>query len=551
MFQVSIDKLFYLCFFSFFCIKVFAADTVRIGIILSSKGQQNGTISPSKTAINIALQDSPLNFRDYFFPSGNCWRCENNILKSFKDHRLAWQLPIKIYYSLENSVYDQMNQLVNKDSVLVILGVPNSALVKDIFELKDLNTPVISSIATASEYTIEARSFSEDPQKKEEWTNHHKWFFRATSPDIVRVESLIDWLIEDGIKNSYVLYSNDAYGNGLKEDFKSVVSTKNNLSANYSPFSASEQSPDEDSLSYIKSEIRNRRAKIESIIVFGNSKDATKVIEKIKPISDNIPTFVIEARIDKKENLFWGKTFNNVRTLSAPLVWNADFDVKQFAKKYFDVIHQNFGDEDLVPLASGFAYDATIISLTAIERSISQVGLDKWRQLSYKSRKEVIRYTLELPLNLPLVMSRGSLTESHDVVTKLQRSYIQDNKLYLYTSVPNKFSWFWFILIFGGGIGGLTRVILFAHNKLKINRYTGSYFPPFKFILTSMIVGIFGAILMDIFWDTTLMHEILPKFFDQFNLQDNALVIGILGGIIPTAIITFLNKGESHTDGTY
>jgi hypothetical protein len=133
------------------------------------------------------------------------------------------------------------------------------------------------------------------------------------------------------------------------------------------------------------------------------------------------------------------------------------------------------------------------------------------------------------------------MTYTHDVVAELQRTYIEKNQFYLYTRVPTNFSWFWVLIFLGGAVGGLSRVIIYIHSKLKTEDEK-KLLPSFKYVLLSILIGMFGALMIEIFWDTRVMNELLPKFFDQFSLEENAFVIGVLGGIVPTALIAFVTK---------
>jgi len=530
---------------TFFCIlaltaNLFASDTLRIGVVIGEKGNEVDIASPTRKAMEIALENSPLN-KSLLLLDKRYWKCERNVLEGFDEDQQVWSYPVKLLFSEKNTVNAQIQDLIDNDSVLIIVGLPSSQMVNDIFETT-LNTPVISTVATASEFTIKSRNnFRNDESLK--WENNHRWFFRATSPDIVRMEALLDWLKEENVKNSYILHSGNTYGMGLLQDLMFLnQKDPKGITIESIAFSDGNSSPDPKKIDIIKQSLRENRNKIESIILLGNSKDETLIIKEIKKYTSDIPIYVVDPNMSKKNGYFWGKEFDKVRALSAQILWEGNYGIKQFTETYSRVMgDENFVRDQTVPLAAGFAYDAIIIALSALHHSIEFVSPQTWDSYSNRQKKELLDSSLGTLGNLPLIMSKGQMTYTHDVIAELQRTYIEKNQFYLFTRVPRNFSWFWILIFLGGAIGGLSRVIVYIHSKLKTEDQK-KLWPGIQYVLSSILIGIFGALMIEIFWDTKIMNELLPKFFDQFTLEENTFVIGVLGGIVPTAIIAFVTK---------
>lgn len=523
-------------------------DTLKIGVILSKDGYNEKLQSPTKDGISIAIKNSPLNSESFYLAEECYWKCKEENLQGFDSSKTIWGLPVKLCYSKKNGVVAQMEDLLNVDSVLIIIGLPNSSMVDEIFLTKELNIPVISTIATATEFTIKSRNNFKSKHDQRLWELNHKWFFRSTSSDIYRIQALMDWMTECNISNSFILAGNNTYGNGLLNDFQYLNKTefdsqfRSKVHYYNSGFNSVVNS---DSIKHIIDIIRQDKNAIESIVLFGYSADESEVIKKIKKYTGEIPIFVVEPNINKDEGIFWGNEFDKVRALSAQLLWNGDFEIKKFTEEYSKYSKDNnFVKDQAVPLSAGFAYDATVISLYAIHKSIESVKKKIWDKLSSTSKRELIRNNLVNLGNMPLIMSKGQITQSHDVIAKLQRTYIEDNEFYMFVETPKGFSWYWPLLILGGTVGGLSRVMIYISGKLK-NKDDGSYIPTKKYIFSSVLIGIFGALIISIFWDTTIISEILPKFFDQFNLKKDTFVAGLLGGIVPTAIVGALSKSNA------
>lgn len=520
-----------------------AQESISIGMVLTEEGTKAAAHEESIRAFKIALKDAPINRESYFLDKASSyWECKEGVLIAKEDGLTKWQYPINLLQSQKSSLEGQIEDIQEQDTgTLALLGFLSSNLVNQMYQLDTHIYPMVSSIATASQFTIESRKH----MKKKDWVEAQKWFFRATSPDIIRIEALKSWLRSDQVNSTLIFYMDNDYGRGLLADFDLV----NNYEISYAPIpytAKNNNTVDERQLQKIKDQLKKSADKNDAIILLGYGSLDSKLIKEIKEDADDLPFYVIEPNINEEKGQFYGEEFDYVKGITDQTLWNGDYEVEKFTKKFSNGILDNtYLETQSIPIAAGFAYDAIIILLQSIYESVELVGKDKWEEMSSQQQRDLLRSQIANAKNLPLIMSKGQITSSHDVVSKLQRCVILNNRFHLANNVPETSGMDWLMLLLGALVGGFANIATDVWNNVR-SKASGKIFPKPKFILAYILLGFFGAVIFYVFWDSSFFKQILPGIMQEFTVKDDIFIIGIFGGFLPILLFSFLRKSYDN-----
>jgi ABC-type branched-subunit amino acid transport system substrate-binding protein len=434
-----------------------------------------------------------------------------------------------------------------KEEFHLIIGPNRSSQAKLILEAEPLNIVVLSAYATATSLTDAELIKASDIRK-----TNSQWFFRATSTDKARAEDLAKWMnVEHPLKNNegivLIFDTVDEYGKGLEKDMDNWFKSKDRRVI---PIGYETENDHVKNTADIIQKLE-KRGQIEAIAVLGFSSHGSEIIRDIKNSKlKNVKIYCIEPTLDLAKGIFVGKEFNGVRVVANQFLDSGDSDAQNFEKDYkIYYERKNNGQRiDYVSNTVAFGYDAALLALEALKKSVSDSSKRPWRELNIHEQRERIRENLEKVSALDRVMSLSTFDEYHNIRVKTQRYYMKDNRFFLYSGNQKSIDqWFvnLLIAIIGGLIGGVTKigVDLIQSSQVKEN---------LKDILSkpiTLMLSIIAGFLAYIMWDIKFVQQIYPHFVSELSVNNalQAFFIGFLAGFTLTIFSFLYEKGSTKT----
>ena len=302
-----------------------------------------------------------------------------------------------------NNTVEIANDFIN-EGVHIIIGPNRSSQAKLILETVLLNTVVLSAYATATSLTDSELIKASDIRKK-----NSQWFFRATSTDKARAEDLAKWMhVEHPLKDNegivLIFDTVDEYGKGLQKDMDNWFKSKDRrvITIGYE----TENDHVKNTADIIQK--LEKRGKIEAIAVLGFSNYGSEIIRDIKNSKlKNVQIYSIEPKVDQAKGVFTGKEFNGTRIVANQFLDSGDSDAQSFEREYkIYYERKNNGQRiDYVSNTVAFGYDASLMAMEALRKSVSDTNKRLWKDLDISEQRERIRENIEKVSALDRVMS--------------------------------------------------------------------------------------------------------------------------------------------------
>jgi hypothetical protein len=229
---------------------------------------------------------------------------------------------------------------------------------------------------------------------------------------------------------------------------------------------------------------------------------------------------------------------------------SGDSDAQNFEKEYkLYYERKNNGQRiNYVSNTVAFGYDAALMALEALKKSVSDTTKGLWKDLDLSEQRNRVRENLEKVSALERVMSLSAFDEYHNIRVKTQRYYMKDNRFFPYSGNQKSIDqWFvnLFIAIMGGLVGGVTKigVDLIQSSQVKEN---------LKDILSkpiTLMLSIMAGFLAYIMWDIKFIQQIYPHFISELSVNNalQAFFIGFLAGFTLTIFSFLYEKSSAKT----